>query len=474
MSTNASPPTSCSESAAPVRVLVVKPRPPLPLIRADRLLRCEPLELEYLATVLACHAVTLLDGVADRRSPVALARRLRPHVVLFTAYITDITTVLALAAQLKTLPEPPLVFVGGVHAEVLPQHFDDPAIDGVFVANQLAGIVEVIARVGRGEEFRGTAGAAFRRAGGLVSNPCPGEPVSALPIPVRSLFARHPAAYRYLHYRQCASVKTSFGCPGRCAFCFCRQMNGGRYTVRPLDEVLAEIEAIPEAETILFVDDNFLVDPARLAAFCEGIAARGVRKNFIAYGTAHFIARHPELLGRLRAAGLRGVIVGLEFTVDADLAAVGKAARGADNEATIDLCRALDIDLFALFIVDPRWRLAEFRALAGYLLRRRLAFATFATLTPFPGTALDDGATAGRPPRAVAWWRYDLLRPHSATALPRGLYYLWLYLLYLLPGLNPATVRDLWRRCGLLETVRLVAQSAITGMEFLLKAFLWR
>jgi radical SAM superfamily enzyme YgiQ (UPF0313 family) len=455
-------------------VLLVKPRPPVPNIRGDRLLRCEPLALEYLATVLASHDVTILDGVMDGRDPVRLARRLQPEAVLFTAVITDITSVVHYATALKRLPCPPLVFVGGVHAEVCPQHFDDAAIDGVFFARQLTGITDVLAAVADGRPYQETPGAAFRRHGVLVTNPAPSGGQHMLPHLQRQCFTRRPDAYRYLHYRRCALVKTSFGCPGQCTFCFCARMNGGCYTARDLDDVVDEIAGLRDAETVFLVDDNFLVDPARLEAFCAKIAARGIRKQFIAYGTAHFIAHHPALLQRLREVGLHGLIVGFEFVTDTALAEVGKSSTRAENDATVALCREMDIDLMALFIIDPAWRDAEFRRLAAYLREQQLPFATFATLTPFPGTALDDGRTQRTAPREIAWWRYDLLRLHGPSALPRWRYYLWLYALYLQPSLATGILRNVLRRCGPWETLRLVAMSLVTGLEYLLKLLIWR
>ena len=448
-------------------MLVVKPRPPRQNIRFDRLINSEPLELEYLATVLDRHEVRLLNGVTDRRAPEAVARAFRPQVVLFTAYVTDIPAVLAAAQRLKRLPDAPLVFVGGVYAEVAPAHFYADGIDGVFFAGQLAGIAAALDRLARGEEFRDVPGASFRHGDGFRANPCADAGIHTLPTPRRVLLEQQPRAFRYLHYRNCASVKTSFGCPGRCTFCFCRRMNGGRYTARPLAEVLDEIEALP-TDTVFLVDDNFLVETERLQEFCDGVQARGLRKRFIAYGTAHFIARHPEVMRRLREAGLRGLIVGFEFVTDAALAGVGKAGSAADNDATVAICRELEIDLFALFIVDPQWRAAEFRQLAAYCASREVCFATFATLTRFPDSGCE-------PTGRERWWRYDLLRLHEEPAhMSRRRYYLWLYYLYLLPGLHPASVRRLLRRCGVGGTLRLLAAGAVTGLEYLVKLLLWR
>ena len=106
-----------------LKILVVKPRLALQTIRLNRFIRCEPLELEYLYTVLQDHDVYLLDGIVDRRNPVRLASKLKSQIVLFTSLITTVSDVLDTASHLKKLPDPPKIFVGGPHAEVLPGDF---------------------------------------------------------------------------------------------------------------------------------------------------------------------------------------------------------------------------------------------------------------------------------------------------------------------------------------------------------------
>jgi hopanoid C-3 methylase len=454
--------------------MVVRPRPPVQNVRFTRTMRFEPLELEYIATALAEHEILLLDGVADRRRPFDTARRLAPDVVLFTGYVTDVGTILRAAADLRRLAVPPLVYVGGVHAEVMPHHFYSPNVDGVFFADQINGVRALLAALARGERPVSLPGAALRTEEDFVARPAATTACAHLPAPTRTLFARAPDTYRYFHYHGCAVVKTSFGCPNRCTFCFCRKMNGGRYSTRSVTEVVEEIAALP-ASTIFLVDDNFLVDTARIEEFCTALRERGVSKDFIAYAGAHFIAQHPASLERLRTAGLRGLCVGLEFVTDPALAAVGKPASLADNDATVALCRKLDIDLFALFIVDPRWHTSDFQTLARYLRGNRISFAAFATMTPLPGIDGVPDPARNTPLDRISWWRYDLLRLHERPAhMPAAAYYLWLYYLYLLPALQPATLTRLLPRCGIKETLRLSLASAVTGIEYLAKLLIWR
>jgi radical SAM superfamily enzyme YgiQ (UPF0313 family) len=461
---------------APLRVLACKPRPERQMIRLERFITSEPLELEYLATVLEEEQLTLLDGMVDRRDPCRLARRLQAEVVLISAFVTNVHGVLALAERLARLPVPPLVFVGGPHAEVVPEHFFSPGIAGVFFADQLAALRTVVSRLHAGQPFTDVPGVAFPRPdGAFVRNPGPALDPATLPVPRRTFLQAHPGRYRYMYLDRCASVKTAFGCPERCVFCFCTEQQQGRYNARPLDAVVEEIAGLP-TDHVFLLDDNFLISPTRVTEFCDRIAGAGLRKRFIAYGGADFVSHHPDLVARLRAVGLDMLVVGFEFLSDMELAAVHKRARLADNDRTVEVCRALGVELFALFIVNPAWRSEDFRRLASYVRRREIAFATFSTYTVFPGTALSRQLiAAGSPPPGPPWWRYDLLRLHARPAHLSPLrYYLWLFYLYLAPGFSPATARRLRQLYGTWGLLRLLWLLMWTGIEFLIKLAIWR
>jgi radical SAM superfamily enzyme YgiQ (UPF0313 family) len=439
----------------------------------DRLITCEPLELEYLHTVLRDHDVTLHDGMTDRSDPVRRARTLQPRAVLISAHITNACSVHDIARRLKALPSPPYVFVGGPSAEVTPEPFFCEAVDGVFCDDALRGIEQTLARIDRGDPYDDIPGAAFPREGRFVRNPGPPLDPATLPIPDRVLLRAHPERYFYMYFGSCASVKTAFGCHEKCTFCVCTEQHGGRFGPRPLDQVVEEIAGIPVTNVFL-LDDNFLSSPQRVLDFCARITARGLRKRFVLYGSADFIARNPEAMRRLRDAGAAAIITGFEFVTDEALASVDKRARLADNDRAIETCRDLGLELFALFVVDPGWRSEQFRRLRDYVRSRRIVHATFSTYTVFQGTAL--ARQIGAPPPADgAWWRYDLLRlqarPRHMTALR---YYLWLFYLYLLPSLASGTARRLRQLYGTWGFVRLVLRSWIIGVEYFVKLMVWR
>ncbi len=335
-----------------LKILVCKPRLAIQTIRLNRFIRCEPLELEYLYTVLQHHDVYLLDGIVDRRNPVRLASKLKSQIVLFTSLITTVSDVLSTASHLKNLPDPPKIFVGGPHAEVVPRDFFNKDIDGVFFANQLEGIVSVLDRIIQEEPYCDVPGGAFPIDGKFVLNPSPPLDPVKLPRVRHFLLEQSPNRYRIIYYKPCAAIKTSFGCTGRCTFCFCAQMHGGTYGARPIKDVVDEIEEIP-VRSIFVLDDNFLYDRKRLLDFCELIRKRKLEKEFIIIGNAEFVSRNPDVMENLRESGVKALMVGFEFVTDTELHAINKNASLHDNNRTIEICRELDIDLFALFIIDP-------------------------------------------------------------------------------------------------------------------------
>ncbi len=431
------------------------------------------MEMEYLYTVLQHHDIHLLDGIVDRRNPVRLASKLNTQIVLFTSLITTVSVVLKTASLLKKLKNPPLIFVGGPDAEVVPGHFFSKDIDGVFFANQLEGITLVIDRIMQSRLYHDIPGGAFPVNGKFICNPSLPLDPGKIPRPKHFLLEQNPDRYKIIYYKPCAAIKTAFGCSGKCTFCFCTEMNGGTYSARPMHDVVDEIEEI-SVRNILILDDNFFASRKRMVEFCELIQRRKIKKEFIAIGNALFIVRNPDVMAKLRDAGVKAVMVGFEFVTDEEMTEVDKDSSVDDNNRTIEICRELDIDLFALFIVNPGWRHTDFKRLAGYIRKNKIPFALFSTLTVFPGTKLSRLHPEPSPDMSKSW-RFDLLRLHQKPVhMPGFIYYLWLFYLYMIPGMQFASLRKFRQRYGVSGIIRHAVTGFFMGWEYLIKLLIWR
>lgn len=129
--------------------------------------------------------------------------------------------------------------------------------------------------------------------------------LSGMPSPRRDLF--HPD-YMF------ASVQTSRGCPMDCEFCSVTAFNGRRYRRRPAEEVLAELETIPQ-KMLFFVDDNIIgygqASRKQALALFKGMVERKLDKWWFCQASLNF-GDDEEVLSWASRAGCKMVFLGLE------------------------------------------------------------------------------------------------------------------------------------------------------------------
>jgi radical SAM superfamily enzyme YgiQ (UPF0313 family) len=244
--------------------------------------------------------------------------------------------------------------------------------------------------------------------------------LAGLPHPRRSLF--HPG---YVF----ASVQTSRGCPMDCEFCSVTAFNGRRYRRRPPEDVLEELEAIPQ-KMLFFVDDNIIGygggSREQALAMFRGMVERRMDKWWFCQASLNF-ADDEELLGWAGRAGCKMVFLGLEAEEADALAEVNKTLNlqrgvGSYEEAFRRIHRA-GIAVLGAFIFgmddDTPERLrrrTEFMVHSGIDVMQKTC------LTPLPGTRLFNRLQQeGRLlftgfPRD--WERYDM---GEAVHHPRGM-----------------------------------------------------
>jgi radical SAM superfamily enzyme YgiQ (UPF0313 family) len=369
-----------------MKVLLIEPAKAPRTIGGEDVFLYEPLALEYLAaSVSQDHAVTIFDQRLDKDLPAALARS-QPDVVGITSYTVHVNVVHKLFRQIKAWNPQVLTVVGGHHATVAPQDFVSPDIDLIVMGEGVFPFQEILARHERGQGFDGVPGVAFVGKGGLVkAEPLPVGDLDVFPFPDRRLTAAYRPHYFSEWMKPLASLRTSKGCPYRCKFCALWKLAGGRYLKRRPEKVVEELAGLEE-EFVFFSDDESLVDTQRMERMAILIREAGIRKRYFLYGRSDTVARNPRLLELWRDVGLERVFVGLEFFRDEDLKDIRKGSTVSDNEAAVKVLKDLGIDLYASFIVRPEFTHADFAAFRSYCRALELDFATFAMLTPLPGT----------------------------------------------------------------------------------------
>ena len=346
---------------------------------------CEPLELEYLVGNIdkAKASVKIIDMILEKKPIEFFINKYKPHIVGMTAYITHVGAVKEMARKIKCLSNKTITVVGGVHAEVVPEDFTSKYIDYIICSNPVETFIKIIDRVRAGVDTKEIEGTYVKGKKHLRTSS-----YNILP-PDRSSVKKYRKKYYYMFHNPCALIKTSLGCPYTCSFCFCKEITGGKYFARKIDEVMEELESIKERE-IYIVDDDFLFNENRLNLFCDELEKRNIHKRFLVYGRADFIASHEKVIGRLSRHGLSAVIVGVESVREKDLKDFNKRSSLENNEKAIRILQKCGIELYATMILQPDFTKKDFRQIEDYIIGLNVSFVNLQPLTPLPGTEIYD------------------------------------------------------------------------------------
>ena len=131
-------------------------------------------------------------------------------------------------------------------------------------------------------------------------------------LPFRN--ATWPARHLFHKNYEFSSIQTTRGCPMSCDFCSVHIFNGNRYRVRPVEEVLDELETIKHKK-IYFVDDNLIgygkKMQERAIRLFQGMIDRGIKLEWFCSASMNF-ADNEEVLRLAAEAGCRMVLLGIE------------------------------------------------------------------------------------------------------------------------------------------------------------------
>jgi len=448
-----------------MRILLVRPRPPKETIGLQKVMICEPLELEYVGAYMKelGHRVTILDMIIEKKPLTYFLSKFNPDIVGITGYIAHVNRIKEYAEEIKKTNKDCKVVVGGVHAEVVPEDFDSPFIDYVLKANGLRTFGEIVSALEAGLQTDYIKGAWGNHL------ECEKETSFDYPHPDRSLTAAYRSKYYYMFHNPCALIKTSYGCPYECRFCFCRKITDGKYFYRELSDILDELEGIPEEE-IYIVDDDFLVNRTRLLELCEQLEARNIRKKYLVYGRADFIAANEDVIGRLAENGLRAVIVGLESGNEEELKKYNKKSSVGINEAAIAILGKYNIECYGTFILGVDWDKEDFDRLYQWIQKLGIKFVNLQPFTPLPGTEpFEEYKDRLLIPRGE-YEKWDLAHlVVEPTRMSIRAYYFHIIKLYYKVTMHPRNLWKMIRQYGLRENLKLSFGASQVTLQYLMK-----
>ena len=210
-----------------------------------------------------------------------------------------------------------------------------------------------------------------------------------------------------------ASVQTVRGCPKHCSFCSVWRTDGQEPRQRGVDAVVEEVVELRRMgfRFVALADDNFYPvtledlamarrreDPSRLHELEALRAERFELMERLAQlpdDTVFFTqitmeaAEDPAFLDAMRAAHIKGALIGVEAVTEEGLKDVYKGFNLVGNDLVQQLRRFREhgVHVLGSFIFGlPSDQPSTFEATAALASAADIDFAQFLTLTPFPGT----------------------------------------------------------------------------------------
>ena len=195
------------------------------------------------------------------------------------------------------------------------------------------------------------------------------------------------------------------GCHFKCDFCAVQTVFNATQTRRPIDKIIAEIEATKHNRKLFFfVDDNITSNLAQAKEFFRALIPCNIR--WVSQSSIN-AAHDEEFLDLLHRSGCKGVLIGFESLNPANLKAMNKSfntMRGGFETALANLHRH-DIRVYGTFVFGYDFDTPDsFDESVVFAKTHNMYISAFNHLTPFPGTPLYSRLEKQGRLRFEKWW----------------------------------------------------------------------
>ena len=201
------------------------------------------------------------------------------------------------------------------------------------------------------------------------------------------------------------------GCPRNCSFCTAIRVSGRKMRLRPVDEVVDEIQR-RGIKRFFLTDDNFGLNFTTAPDYCAQLFGALAKLDLHGWTcqSEMSIAKHPELLEMSVAAHLDKHFIGFESVNPDNRSELGGKSRGVAMQATdaIRIIRSNGVGVVGLFVMGfDEDTPATFQAQWEFIRNSELDSASCTVLTPYPGTPFRTQVEAENRLLDVPWSHYD-------------------------------------------------------------------
>jgi radical SAM superfamily enzyme YgiQ (UPF0313 family) len=292
-----------------------------------------------------------------------------------------------------------------------------------------AGLLELLAALETGADYRFIPGLVFHDDGIVRANP---QQPDRLERPITADDRPNRLVDFYLSRSLMLNVQTQRGCSFECCYCTYPLIEGRRHRRRPPELVADELAQLAARGTryVFVVDSVFNSSPAHVFETCEAILRRGVKIQWGCFLRPQGLT--AEQMNIMARAGLAHIEFGADSFSDTVLAAYQKRLRFEDIRHSAELAAQARVDQCHFLILGGPGETPETleETLANSRRLRDSVILPIIGMRVYPGTALHRQAVA----EGVIAPETDLLEPFH----------------YLAPGLSAEFIQQRLR--GFLKT----------------------
>ena len=376
--------------------------------------------------------IEVLDCQAEKVGWQGLRSRIEsstPDIVAPSALSTCNTYAVArTVATAKAVNPDTVTVVGGQHFTITAQESLEsyPEIDVVVRGEGEQTFCKLVQAVSEKAPFSSIGGISFRKGGEIHHNRSRSliENLDDLPFPGYHFVGDVLDEYHFTmmagRNTRYALIEGSRGCQHRCAFCTQWRHWQGRWRSKSAKRIADEMEFCYRSYGFRFfwlTDDDFGLGE-RAHDLCNEIISRGFSDEIMWFVQARCddIVRHRDLLPKMRRAGLRWVLLGVESNRESTLRAFKKGQDPEDARTAVNLLKQNDIYAQAMFIIGARDDTAKsIASLRGFADELDPDLAIFMVLTPYPGTEIFELAKENGWIEDTNWANYDMIHAIMPT-----------------------------------------------------------
>ena len=342
----------------------------------------EGIPANYIDEQVEDNILGLADKYASKMQP--------PYIFGFSVLTAAFRNALSVSKELKNRYPDSIIVFGGVHPTAMPQEvLSYKHIDAVIRGEGEKPLIDLYKCVKAGKSFTHLDNLSFRHNGNIVHNKTifSLDNLDSYPSFPYHIFA---AGKKY----DLGFVLSSRGCPYECIFCSNRVTTGRRYRYRSAPVIVEELEMLYKQynkRSILFVDDNFLVNKERIYFLIEAIRKKGLDKKMIFNFQARGDNVNPQILKDLFARGFRSIFFGMETSNEEVMKVIKKNETVAQCVSAAKLAKQIGFHVSATFIYGLPKETHKDRINCIKLSKElKLDMVRYNNATPYPGTELWD------------------------------------------------------------------------------------